>query len=113
LNVELDNGPGVGSPRTRWLKRVTEFTERHRVTVELLYLPRERDVRNAKRAANRKTTFRVCRQGGRRGRFATVVRKEHGLDAAQVLLGHARADGTQVYAERKEELAHRVVERMG
>jgi integrase len=32
--------------------------------------------------------------------FATRVRKQHGLEAAQVLLGHARADVTQVYAER-------------
>ncbi len=45
--------------------------------------------------------------------FATVVRKEHGLEAAQVLLGHARADVTQVYAERDGELAHRVAELMG
>lgn len=32
--------------------------------------------------------------------FATRVRKAHGLEAAQVLLGHAKADVTQVYAER-------------
>ena len=32
--------------------------------------------------------------------FATDVRKQHGLEAAQLLLGHAKADVTQVYAER-------------
>jgi site-specific recombinase XerD len=32
--------------------------------------------------------------------FATRVRKEHGLEAAQVLLGHSKADTTQIYAER-------------
>lgn len=32
--------------------------------------------------------------------FATRVRKSHGLEAARVLLGHARADVTQVNAER-------------
>lgn len=32
--------------------------------------------------------------------FATEVRREHGLEASQVLLGHAQADVTQVYAER-------------
>jgi integrase len=32
--------------------------------------------------------------------FATEVRRVHGLEAAQVLLGHSRADVTQVYAER-------------
>src|SRR6185369_5668350 len=37
--------------------------------------------------------------------FATKVRKEHGLEAAQVLLGHSKADVTQVYAEKNHELA--------
>lgn len=32
--------------------------------------------------------------------FATEVRKQYGLEAAQLLLGHAKADVTQVYAER-------------
>jgi integrase len=45
--------------------------------------------------------------------FATQVRKQHGLEAAQVLLGHARADVTQVYAERNEQLAASVVARIG
>ena len=45
--------------------------------------------------------------------FATRVRKEHGLEAAQVVLGHARADVTQVYAERNEELATSVAAKIG
>ena len=45
--------------------------------------------------------------------FATRVRKEHGLEAAQVLLGHARADVTQVYAERNEQLAAEIVAKLG
>ncbi len=45
--------------------------------------------------------------------FASKVRKVHGLEAAQVLLGHARADVTQVYAERNEELATRVAAQVG
>ena len=45
--------------------------------------------------------------------FATRIRKEYGLEAAQVLLGHARADVTQVYAERNDELAARVAEQVG
>ncbi|MBA3485212.1 MAG: site-specific integrase [Pirellulales bacterium] len=32
--------------------------------------------------------------------FATTVRKSHGLEAAQVVLGHSGADVTQIYAER-------------
>lgn len=36
---------------------------------------------------------------------ATEIRKLHGIEAAQVSLGHARADVTQVYAERNLHLA--------
>jgi len=32
--------------------------------------------------------------------FATHVRREHGLESAQVLLGHSACDVTQIYAER-------------
>ena len=45
--------------------------------------------------------------------FATKVRKLHGLEAAQVLLGHSRADVTQLYAERDEELAAAVAAKVG
>jgi integrase len=45
--------------------------------------------------------------------FATRVRKTHGLEAAQVVLGHARADVTQVYAERNEQLAASIVAKIG
>jgi integrase len=45
--------------------------------------------------------------------FATEVRRLHGLEAAQVLLGHSRADVTQVYAERDLQLAARVASEIG
>jgi len=45
--------------------------------------------------------------------FATRVRKEHCLEAAQVLLGHSRADVTQIYAERNEQLAAMVAAKIG
>lgn len=32
--------------------------------------------------------------------FATDVRREHGLEAVQICLGHSRADVSQIYAER-------------
>ncbi len=38
-HVELDNGPEAAGSRTQFLKRVVEFVDRHRVTVELVYLP--------------------------------------------------------------------------
>jgi integrase len=45
--------------------------------------------------------------------FATRVRHEHGLEAAQVLLGHSRADVTQIYAERNLALASEVAKQIG
>jgi site-specific recombinase XerC len=45
--------------------------------------------------------------------YATKVRKEHGLEAAQVLLGHSKADVTQVYAERNSALAAKVAAEIG
>src|SRR5262249_22751638 len=45
--------------------------------------------------------------------FATEVRRAHGLEAAQVLLGHSRADVTQVYAERDLTLATAVAAEIG
>ena len=44
---------------------------------------------------------------------ATEVRKEFGLEAAQVTLGHTRADVTQIYAERNSELAIQVARKIG
>ena len=45
--------------------------------------------------------------------FASRVRRDHSLEAAQALLGHARADVTQVYAERDEKRAISVVASVG
>ena len=44
---------------------------------------------------------------------ATEVRKHYGIEAAQVVLGHSRADVTQVYAERNLDLAKRVAGETG
>jgi integrase len=45
--------------------------------------------------------------------FGTDVRRRFGLEAAQVVLGHSRADVTQVYAERDQGLAERVAAEVG
>ncbi len=45
--------------------------------------------------------------------FGTKVRKSHGLEAAQVTLGHAHANVTQVYAEKNEALAVAIAEKIG
>ena len=44
---------------------------------------------------------------------ATQVRRQFGLEAAQVSLGHAKADVTQVYAERDSALAVEVARKIG
>jgi integrase len=45
--------------------------------------------------------------------FGTEARKRFGLEAAQVLLGHTKANVTEVYAERDMGLAAKVAEQMG
>jgi integrase len=44
---------------------------------------------------------------------ATEIRRQFGLEAAQVVLGHAKADVTQVYAERDHALAADVMRQIG
>lgn len=39
LHIELDNGPEISSSRTQFMKRMVEFVDRHRIVVELVYLP--------------------------------------------------------------------------
>ena len=44
---------------------------------------------------------------------ATIIRKEYGLEAAQIMLGHTRADVTQIYAERDREKAISIAKILG
>ena len=44
---------------------------------------------------------------------ATEIRKLYGIEAAQVMLGHARADVTEVYAEKNMEAAIKIAKEMG
>jgi hypothetical protein len=44
---------------------------------------------------------------------ATEIRKRFGLEAAQVALGHAGADVTQIYAERDLQKAAQVMAEVG
>ena len=68
---------------------------------------------HAVRVATRKAHVPHWHPNQIRHLFATEVRKDHGLEAAQVLLGHSRADVTQVYAERDEQLAATVAAQIG
>ena len=42
-----------------------------------------------------------------------MIRTRFGLEAAQIVLGHARADVTQIYAERDMTKAHSVMAEIG
>ncbi|MBI9017195.1 MAG: site-specific integrase [Phycisphaerae bacterium] len=44
---------------------------------------------------------------------ATFIRKEYGLEVAQIMLGHSKADVTQIYAEVNHEKALKIVEKIG
>lgn len=55
----------------------------------------------------------VWSPGQLRHNAATNVRKEFGLEAAQLLLGHAKADVTQLYAEVNELKAIEVAAKIG
>lgn len=45
--------------------------------------------------------------------FATAIRERFGLEAAQILLGHARADVTQIYAKRDARKAVKIAAKVG
>jgi len=71
--------------------------------------------------AYKQAVARACKRAGvpawtpnrLRHTFATNIRKHYGLEAAQVLLGHSRADVTQVYAERNDTLAASIAAKVG
>jgi integrase len=44
---------------------------------------------------------------------ATAIRARFGLEAAQEIMGHAKADVTEVYAEKDLALARRVAAEVG
>ena len=44
---------------------------------------------------------------------ATEIRRQYGLEAVQVVLGHAHADVSQIYAERDLNLAAEVMRKIG
>jgi integrase len=73
------------------------------------------------RRAYRQAIIRACRRAGvpewtplqLRHTAATAIRARYGLEASQVVLGHAKADVTQIYAERDLAKAHAVMAEIG
>jgi len=71
--------------------------------------------------AYRTAVQRACRKAGvptwtplqLRHSAATTIRARYGLEAAQVVLGHAQADTSEIYAEKNTDLARRVAVEVG
>jgi integrase len=113
----LNEGNRPGSKRTRNRRRpagdrYTNDSYRraiHRACDRAFPIPKGLEAAEAKeyRSAHRWSPNQI------RHAAATQIRREHGLEAAQVLLGHSSADVTQVYAERDLALASRVAEQIG
>ena len=69
----------------------------------------------------RRAIQRACRKAGvprwhphqLRHNAGTFVRREFGVEAAQVMLGHRRADVTQIYAQANAALAEEVAAQIG
>jgi integrase len=69
----------------------------------------------------RRAIYRACDKAGveqwgpnrLRHTAATEIRREHGLEAAQVILGHSTANVTQVYAERDTSKAIEIAREVG
>jgi len=83
--------------------------------------PRRRPGEHFTRHSYANAVNRACAKAGvapwhpnqLRHTFATEVRKRFGLEAAQVGLGHAKADVTQVYAESNAELMAAIAAAVG
>jgi integrase len=81
----------------------------------------EKHGRRYGRASYRNAILRACQKAGVPGwspnqlrhSAATTIRARFGLEAAQAVLGHARADVTQVYAARDLSRAVEVVREIG
>jgi hypothetical protein len=39
LQIDLDNGPEIESHRTQFIKRMVDFSDKHQLTIELVYYP--------------------------------------------------------------------------
>jgi site-specific recombinase XerD len=103
FNAAFSSGATVATSRPRTRKQAPKFAAKYNT----------RTYGCAVRRAAKRAGCETWSPNRLRHSFATYVRKKFGLEAAQVLLGHASADVTQVYAERDHELAARVVKKVG
>lgn len=101
--------------------RTTPLSYGNRPGTNRVALPRRRPNDRYTADSYRRAVDRACRRHGierwapnrLRHTSATEIRKRFGIEAAQVVCGHERAEVTQVYAERNLELAIKVAREVG
>jgi integrase len=106
-------GKSTPEQRAAWKRRYQKKAKKKRST------PREHEMYTARSYGM--SVAEGCERAGVpvfrcnriRHTYATHVRREHGLEAAQVLLGHSKADVTQIYAERDLAKASEVAKKIG
>ncbi len=89
--------PGAGYDKDAYRRAVARAVERA----------------NEKRKESQEELLPAWHPNQLRHSAATEIRRQFGLEAAQVVLGHAKADVTQVYAERDMARAKEVVRKIG
>ncbi|MHC4399622.1 MAG: tyrosine-type recombinase/integrase [Planctomycetota bacterium] len=105
----------------RQAKRRTPLSCGNRPGTNRRRKPKRSPANRYTRDSYRRAIHRACDKAGverwspnrLRHSTGTEIRKRYGLEGAQVVLGHARADVTQVYAERNLELAVRIARECG
>jgi integrase len=114
-------------PRDSETKRKAAMRARRKTPVQPSQ--RDRSKKNPKKRPGRcysKDSFnwgirRVCNREGiprwtanqLRHAFATEIRRAYGVEGAQLLLGHSRLETTQVYAEKNDHLAAKILREVG
>lgn len=113
-------GNGPGSNRNTQPKRKPKdhytkdsYGRAVRRAVDLANRKRDEDAKKAGAEFKEEDKLPRWHPNQLRHAVATRVRGEFGLEAAQVVLGHAKADVTQVYAERDGKLAAEVMRKIG
>jgi integrase len=105
-------GPYATAAYRRAITRACELA--FRMPKELRVIPPDADDKSNRQAEAAKWRAEHCWAPNQlRHTFATLIRKNHGLEAAQVLLGHSEADTTQIYAERDAAKAEAVMLQVG
>lgn len=88
-------------------ERRTELNRSIRALLRRDQSPEQRAELKAWRLANRWSPLQLRHTAG------TLIRAKFGLEASQVILGHVRADTTQIYAERDLAKAREVIAMIG